>query len=218
MKSVFGWSSTIILLLAMAIVGYGLSGYFAARADAPDLAGRGDRLIKTHRGAGDLGQGRAEQILLVDDPGFWNHNGVDLSTDGAGLTTITQSVGKRVGFSDFKPGIRKIRLIGYAMGLESKLTKQEILALYLDTVWMGRGPDGPMAGYFDTSRTIYGRLPADLSQGEFLRLVAVPIAPRRLDLVQPNKELLDRVGRIERLVEKQCRPKGLRDVWLEGCA
>lgn len=207
-----------LVLVFVGVVGYGLSGYFAARRDAASLTLRADQLIRDRRGPIDLGRGRAEQLLLVEDPGFWEHNGVDLSTDGAGLTTLTQSLSKRVGFTNFKPGVRKLRLMGYATGLESKLSKEQIFALYLDTVWMGRGPRGSMSGFFDASREVYGREPASLNETEFLTLVAVPIAPRTFDLVQQNPELLERVKRIERLVARKCRPNGLRDVWLSACS
>lgn len=206
------------MMLAASLAGYAASGFFAARAAAPALARTADRLMQNGRGARELGPGRLAELLLVEDPGYWNHSGLDLSTAGAGLTTLTQSLSKRVGFTNFKPGIRKLRLMGYAAGLESKLTKEQILALYLDTVWMGGGPNGPMAGFFDASRLIYGRSPAALSKREFLTLVAVVIAPRSYDLTNPDQELLERVRRIERLTRNACEPNGLRDVWLEGCA
>jgi hypothetical protein len=212
---------TFVILVGLVVLGvlaYGLTGYFAARSSAAVLGPRAIRLIAQHQGPADLGLGRAEQLLLVEDPAFMNHNGVDLGTPGSGLTTLSQSLGKRVGFSSFRPGIQKIRLIGYAMGLESKLSKQQILALYLDTVWMGPGPDRPIAGFFEASRLIYGRTPAALSDHEFLSLVAVPIAPRKFSLVARGPRLEERVSRIERLVSKKCRPSGLRDVWLDGCA
>jgi monofunctional biosynthetic peptidoglycan transglycosylase len=207
-----------VLLLAAAALAYGADGYFDARRDARQLGPRADRLIAQGRGAADLGPGRIEQLLRVEDPGFAGHKGVDFSTPGAGMTTLTQSVGKRVGFANFRPGLRKIRLIGYAMGLERGLTKAQIAALYLDTVGMGRGPGGWMTGFYEASRRIYGRPPALLSEAEFLSLVAVPIAPRMFDLQHPNEALRKRVGRIQRLVHDQCRPSGMRDVWLEGCS
>jgi monofunctional biosynthetic peptidoglycan transglycosylase len=218
MKRFLRWSAILFCVLAAGLLGYAATGFFAARADAPRLAARADWLIQNHRGPADLGPGRADQILLVDDPGFRNHSGVDLASPGAGLTTLTQSLSKRVGFSNFRPGIAKLRLMGHAVGLESRLSKEQILALYLDTVWMGRGPNGRMTGYFGASQAIYGRPPAALSDREFLTLVAVPIAPRDLTLANPNPLLLERVRRIERLVQNRCRPNGLRDVWLEGCA
>lgn len=205
-------------LVAIGLLAYGLDGYFDARSDAAVLAPRAVRLMTAQRGPADLGRGRVEQLLLVEDPGFLRHRGVDLSTPGSGLTTLTQSVGKRLGFEAFRPGVRKVRLIGYAMGLESRLTKPQILALYLDTVWMGLGPHGPMVGFFNASQQVYGRPPAALSEHEFLSLVAVPIAPRRFSLVKRNPEFDERIARIEKLVRKQCEPDGLRDVWLKGCA
>jgi monofunctional biosynthetic peptidoglycan transglycosylase len=207
-----------VLVMFAAALAYGVDGYIDGRRDARLLARRADQLIARGRGAAGLGPGRIGQLLRVEDPGFERHSGVDLSTPGAGLTTLTQSVGKRVGFAHFRPGVRKIRLIGYAMGLERRLTKAQIAALYLDTVEMGRGPGGWMTGFYEASQRVYGRPPALLTEAEFLSLVAVPIAPRMFDLQHPNDALRTRVGRIQRLVRNQCRPAGLRDVWLKGCA
>ena len=213
--SVFAWLALVGL---MAVLAYGLHGYFSARADASALSLRADSLIAQRHGPKDLGPGRMEQLLLVEDPGFVSHNGTDWTTPGSGLTTLTQSLGKQVGFQRFRPGLQKIRLVGYAMGLESRLSKRQILALYLDTIWMGRGPRGPMVGFFNASETVFGRPPSALNQREFFSLVAVLISPRSLTLVAPNADLEERIARIERLVGKRCHPNGLRDVWLEGCA
>ncbi|MET1112749.1 MAG: transglycosylase domain-containing protein [Allosphingosinicella sp.] len=207
-----------ILIIAATALAYGADGYFDARRDARRLGPRADGLMAQGRGGEGLGPGRLEQLLLVEDPGFEAHSGVDFSTPGAGLTSLTQSLGKRVGFASFRPGVRKIRLIGYALGLERSLTKAQIVALYLDTVEMGRGPNGRMVGFYEASRHIYGRPPHLLTEAEFLALVAVPIAPRMFDLQKPNEALRTRRARIQRLIGGQCRPTGLRDVWLEGCA
>lgn len=208
----------VIGVIALATLAYAGSGYLAARADAAELGARADKLIADGRGASGLGPGRIDQLLMVEDPGFAGHSGVDFSTPGAGLTTFTQSVSKSVGFERFKPGIMKIRLIGYAIGLEKGLTKAQIIALWLDLVGMGRGPDGWMTGFYTTSERIYGKSPSQLTDREFLSLVAVPIAPRNFDLQRGNAALTERVSRIERLVKKQCRPTGFNDVMLEGCA
>jgi monofunctional glycosyltransferase len=210
--------AAIIATFIVATLVYGGSGYIDARADAAELSARANTLIANGRGAEGLGAGRIDQLLLVEDPGFGGHSGVDLSTAGAGLTTLSQSVAKRAGFDNFKPGVMKIRLMGYAIGLEQRLTKAQIIALWLDMVGMGRGPDGWMTGFYRASDEIYGRPPSELTNSEFLSLIAVPIAPRNFDLQQGNAALTERVSRIERLVEGQCRPAGLNDVWLDGCA
>jgi monofunctional biosynthetic peptidoglycan transglycosylase len=207
-----------LLILPILASCYAAYGYFDARQDAPQLAIRADQLIAQRRGAEGLGRGRIDKLLLVEDPGFWQHSGVDFSTKGQGATTLTQGLGKSVGFAKFKPGIRKLRLMGYAMGLESKLSKSQIIALALDEVEMGRGPTGWMKGFYSASNIIFARSPDQLTDPEFLSLVAVPIAPRNFDLMNGNVALKTRVGRIQRLVQGECEPSGVGDVWLEGCA
>ncbi|MGL4236764.1 transglycosylase domain-containing protein [Tabrizicola sp.] len=136
---------------------------------------------------------------------------------GAGATTISQSVSKRLAFEQFRPGIGKIRQTGYALGLEARLDKDQILALWLETVEMGRGPNGWMTGFFHASEELHQRPPNELSQEEFLRLVAVLVAPATFDLRREDAALAERLERIERLVAGNCAPKDHSDVWLEGC-
>jgi hypothetical protein len=51
----------------------------------------------------DLSKRQKEILIKVQDPGFYGHNGIDLSTPGAGLTTITQAIVKKLYFDGFKP-------------------------------------------------------------------------------------------------------------------
>lgn len=212
----------VVLLLVFGLVA-GLGGYYAdgrsdAIEDARPLARLADRLIDHGEGGAGLGPGREAILLAVEDPAFAAHGGIDLETPGAGLTTVTQSLAKRLAFEHFAPGISKIRQSAYATGLETQLAKPQILALWLETVEMGRGPRGWITGFYEASKTIYHRPPAWLTDDEFLRLVAVVIAPARYRLDGPDPALDARVARIRRLVAGQCRPHGNRDVWLEGCA
>ena len=206
----------VLALLAAAI--YGANGYLDALDASEELAARADQLIGKDRGASGLGTERIDQLLQVQDPGFWTHAGVDLTTPGAGITTMTQSLAKRVGFRSFRPGFRKIRQTGYALGLEQRLSKQQIIALFLDTAEMGRGPEGWMTGFFKASELVFGRSVAALEDREFLSLVAVMISPARFDLLSDDPGLADRLRRIERLVSSRCTPNSVGDVWLEGCA
>ena len=72
----------LVVTLLVATVSYALEGYFSARADATSLGRRADQLIAEHRGPRDLGPGRIDQLLLVEDPGFWTHSGADWTTRG----------------------------------------------------------------------------------------------------------------------------------------
>ena len=57
----------------------------------------------------DFPDGWLEDLLKIEDPNFYGHNGVDLSTPGAGITTITQGMVKYLYFENFKPGVAKLR-------------------------------------------------------------------------------------------------------------
>lgn len=198
-------------------IGYGAIGYWDAVRQADAFAARADNLMANGRGPDDLGIERRRQLILVQDPGFLDHAGVDLSTAGGGLTTISQSLAKRLGFEEFRPGIGKIRQTGYAIGLERRLTKDQILALWLDTVEMGRGPEGWMTGFFTAGEGIYDRAPSELTDQEYHRLLAVLIAPGRFRLLENDTDLDDRASRIARLASGDCTPQSQSDVWLDGC-
>ncbi len=207
----------LLVILFVVVLWSGGKGYYDALADSEPLAARAARLIEDDRGGASLGVDQLAMLLKVQDPGFEVHKGVDLTTPGAGLTTITQSLAKRLAFDEFQPGFAKIRQTGYALGLEARLDKDQILALWLDTVPMGNGPDGWMTGFHAASQAIYDRLPSELDREEFFRLVAVLIAPGAYDLTGADAKLDDRVSRIDTLVAGDCKPTGLNDVWLEAC-
>lgn len=217
MKRIFKFAGFFLSLLIIAAVLYGGKGYWDAPADASELRQRADALIAQGRGGSGLSDDHLAILLTVEDPDFANHYGVDFSTPGAGATTITQSASKRFAFAKFQPGIGKIRQTGYAVGLESRLSKEQILALWLDTLEMGDGPDGWMTGFYTASSKIYGRSPAGLTNTEFTRLVAVLISPASYQLLDIDDALDERVTRIGHLVAGSCAPEGLGDVWLDGC-
>lgn len=212
------WIGLFALILA---AGYGYLGFRDARADAPELAVAADALIADGRGGVHLGLDRRAMLLAVEDPSFSAHAGFDFTTPGAGITTLTQSLAKQEGFADFTPGLQKIRQTGYAIGLETRLSKPQILALWLDRAQMGRagGPDaGWIEGFFTASQLAFGDHPARITEDEFLHLVAVAIAPATFDLTDPGPALDQRVARIRALLAGDCTPDGNSDVWLTACS
>ncbi|WP_211096175.1 transglycosylase domain-containing protein [Flavimaricola marinus] len=206
-------------MAAALFVGYGYTGYRDARADAQSLEQEANALIAAGQGGVALGVDRRAILLAVEDPAFGSHYGVDFTTPGAGATTITQSLAKSDGFADFTPGLHKIRQSGYAIGLEAALTKPQILALFLNRVPMGAGPDGTwIDGLYAASEAHFGASPSDVPLDAFLKMVAVMIAPGALKLADVDApELIERAGRIAALVEEECEPASHSDVWLEGC-
>ena len=216
------WIFRIDLLIGAALLAalaYGGQGYIDARHAAPDLRARAAALTAEGQGLDGINPDYLRILILVEDPGFAVHKGVDLSNRGAGLTTMTQSLSKRLAFRSFKPGLKKIRQTGYAIGLESSLSKEEILTLWLDLVPMGRDAGGHWTtGFHAASLAFFGKPLEDLSQEEFIELVSVPIAPALLNPLQRGEDFEARVQRITRRAAGKCVPDSLRDVWLEGCA
>ena len=195
-------------LLALLVIAFGLGGkgYLDAVRASDHLSTRADTLIAKGLGGGDLGDARLEQLLRVQDPAFYSHAGVDFRTAGAGATTISQSLSKRLAFKRFRPGIGKIRQTGYALGLERHLNKDQILALWLETVEMGQGSDGWMTGFFTASEAVFEAAPPELSDKEYISLLAVLIAPGSYNLQDGGENLSERIHRIERLLAGSCTP------------
>jgi len=170
-------------------------------------------------GYGDLSARRREMLLRVEDPGFLQHRGVDFSSRGQGMTTITQSLVKRFYFDDFQPGFAKLEqsLIARFV-LDPAMPKEAQLTAFLNHTPFGGVGGRPVKGFADAARTFYGRELAALSDREFLSLIAMLMAPARLDPRRHAAANAERVRRIERLLAGQCAPLGLRDVEYEGCA
>ena len=218
MKPAGVFLSALAIAAIIASGAYAYGGWRDAVSDAPALKAAADNRAARDLGADSLTSDRLAVLILVEDPDFYNHDGIDISTKGAGATTITQALAKRLAFDDFKPGYAKIRQTAYAISLENHLAKKEILALALDGAQMGLGPDGWVTGFHNASEIFFGAQPAAIDEDEFIALVAVLIAPGAFSLAAPDKKLATRIERIKRLREGGCKPKSHDDVWLEGCA
>lgn len=206
------------LALIIAIFGYGGKGWYDAVQMADGFKLQAEQLTQSGKGVESLTSQQLNTLIKVQDPGFYEHDGIDFSSKGAGITTLTQSLAKRLGFKNYTPGIGKIRQSGFALGLDSVLTKHEQVALFLATAEMGRGPNGWITGFHNAADLIYQKRVAALDESEFNAMVAVLIAPSKLKLSAPDAALEERVARITKLVHEKCEPNNFNDVWLEGCA
>ena len=166
--------------------------------------------------AQELPQDWIDALLAVEDPSFRAHSGLDLSTPGQGLTTITQALAKRLYFDGFEPGFAKIEqsLIAHFV-LDRAADKDEQLELFLGLAYFGTQEGREVIGFRDAAQTYFSRPLSELDRPEFLALVAMLIQPNGL---RPDGQAnAERVARIERLLAGACAPTGLRDVWLTAC-
>lgn len=211
----------IVLMLAaillLALAAYSYSGWYDASRDSPALKAEAVRLALAGQGAASLTPRQRYILLAVEDPAFDTHNGIDWSTPGAGRTTMTQALSKKLAFEKFQPGIRKLRQSTYALGLEHQLSKDEILTLCLRRASFGDKDGQWIDGFANASQRFFGKPLTALDEDQFIALVATLISPGKFNPAHRNGAFETRVTRIRKLVAGQCQPTGHGDVQLEGC-
>ncbi|WP_420382514.1 penicillin-binding protein 1A [Novosphingobium sp.] len=128
-------------------------------------------------------------FLSAEDKSFFQHHGVDVTGLGAavidyatkfgtgnrarGGSTITQQVAKNLLIGNEYKVSRKLKEMVLAMRIESVLTKQQILELYLNEIALGRNSFGVQAA----SRAYFDKDVGDLKLNEAAFLAILPKAP-----------------------------------------
>ena len=101
----------------------------------------------------------------------------NLTRDGRpqGGSTLTQQLAKRLLVQrDPRPSLsRKLSEVVLAVELEHRLTKDEILQLYLDEVYLGDG----VSGLAEAAQHYFGTVPGSLTLAEGALLAGIPAAP-----------------------------------------
>ena len=135
-------------------------------------------------------------IIVVEDRQFYRHPGVnirgilralytDLKTGSfaQGASTITQQLVRTLFLTADKNVLRKIREALLAFQVERRYTKDEILTLYLNQIYLGSGAYGVGAA----ARIFFGKPLDELTLAECALIAAMPRAPSRYSpLVNPQ--------------------------------
>lgn len=129
-----------------------------------------------------------QAMVAVEDRRFWWHPGIDPRGFGRAMwtnlkcgcwrqggSTLTQQVAKNVFLTSERTFARKGREMILALALETRLSKEQILELYLNRVYFGGGAYGVDAA----SRRFFGHPATVLSQGEAAILAGLVKAPTR---------------------------------------
>jgi penicillin-binding protein 1A len=127
-------------------------------------------------------------VLATEDRRFFEHYGIDIvgtiraltvnarsSTVVQGGSSITQQLAKNLFLNNERSIERKVKEAYLAMWLESRLTKTEILKLYLDRVYMGAGTFGAAAA----AEYYFGKSIRDVSLSEAAMLAGLFKAPTK---------------------------------------
>ena len=127
-----------------------------------------------------------DAVVSVEDHRFYKHSGIDIIAIGRavinnikamdfveGGSTITQQLAKNVYFTQKKELKRKVAEVFMAWKIEGNYSKDEILELYINTMYFGNGyynVKDACEGYFDKS-------PLEMTDGECIMLAGIPNAP-----------------------------------------
>ncbi len=139
-------------------------------------------------------------VLSVEDHRYYSHFGIDPIAIGRavvndikagsfveGGSTITQQLAKNLYFSQEKELTRKAAEVFMAFDLERNYTKDEILELYVNSIYFGDGyytVGEASEGYFDKE-------PADMTEYESTLLAGIPNAPSKYAPTK-NQELAEK--------------------------
>ncbi|HEY8515231.1 MAG TPA: PBP1A family penicillin-binding protein [Candidatus Binatia bacterium] len=156
---------------------------------------------------------KAVQLAFVaaEDQNFYDHAGVDLQgivraavsnyqagTTRQGGSTITQQVVKSLLLTPERSYERKLKEIVLALRLEQQLTKEEILYLYLNQIYLGNGAYGVQAAALE----YFGKDVSQLTLAEAALLAGLPQAPSRYSPVKHFERAKARQRYVlERMVE-----------------
>ncbi|MEF2146067.1 MAG: PBP1A family penicillin-binding protein [Desulfovibrionaceae bacterium] len=127
-------------------------------------------------------------FLAAEDSAFYDHEGVDLvaifrafmvnmrsGRAKQGGSTITQQIVKQLLLTNVKSYERKLKEAILAYRLENYLTKEEILTIYLNEIFLGSNSYGVEAA----ARTYFGKHALDLTLAESAMIAGLPQAPSR---------------------------------------
>lgn len=131
-----------------------------------------------------------EAIIATEDSRFYSHFGIDpigitraavvvIMSGSAkqGASTITQQLARNFFLSNEKKLIRKIKEMFIAFHIEQLLTKDEILELYLNKIYLGHRSYGVGAA----AQVYFGKEAKDLSLSEVALIAGLPKAPSTMN-------------------------------------
>jgi len=149
-----------------------------------------------------------DAVLAIEDARFFSHGGVDYigmvraglanlgRAKSQGASTITMQVARNVYLSTEKSYTRKIYEILLTFKLEQMLTKNEILEIYMNQIFLGNRA----YGFAVASETYFGKPLKDISIAEAAMLAGLPKAPSSFNpIANPTRARTRQLYIIERM-------------------
>ncbi|SDD74368.1 penicillin-binding protein 1A [Paracoccus isoporae] len=155
-----------------------------------------------------------EAFVSAEDKNFYQHHGYDMrgimaagrdavmsrGQNVRGASTITQQVMKNFLLSSDRSVERKVKELILATRLEQSLSKDQILELYLNEIFLGQNSYGVAAA----AQTYFNKTLSELEPHEAATLAAMPQAPGRYHPVRAKERVTERRNYV------------LREMWQNG--
>lgn len=151
-------------------------------------------------------------ILAAEDNGFYEHSGIEFAgiaraaisniltgRRGQGGSTITMQVARNFFLSTERTYTRKLYEIAMAYKIERHLTKDQILEVYLNQIYLGQRA----YGFASAAQTYFGKNLNDLTIGEAATIAGLPVAPSAYNpIINPRRATMRKnyvLGRMHQL-------------------
>jgi penicillin-binding protein 1A len=161
-----------------------------------------------------------EAVLAIEDANFYRHSGVDYrgvlraglaqfaEAKSQGASTITMQLARNFYLSTEKTFTRKIYEILLAFKIESQLTKDQILEVYMNQIFLGRRA----YGFAAASEVYFGKPLKEITLAEAAMLAGLPKAPSAYNPLTNRERATVRQRHIlERMVENDFITRAQRD-------
>ncbi|MGY4212353.1 penicillin-binding protein 1A [Burkholderia sp. PvR073] len=159
----------------------------------------------------DVPDSLKKAILAIEDARFYDHGGVDLTgiaragfvalTNGhasQGASTITMQVARNFFLSSEKTYTRKIYEMLLAYRIERALTKDQILEVYMNQIYLGQRA----YGFASAARVYFGKDLKDVTLAEAAMLAGLPKAPSAYNpVVNPKRAKVRQEYILQRMLE-----------------
>ena len=156
----------------------------------------------------DIPQVMKDAVLAVEDARFYSHGGVDYlgviragmanvsRAKSQGASTITMQVARNAYLSAEKSYTRKIYEILLTFKLEHLLTKDQILEIYMNQIFLGNRA----YGFAAASEAYFGKPLKDITIGQAAMLAGLPKAPSAYNpIVNPTRARSRQLYILERM-------------------
>lgn len=159
----------------------------------------------------DIPEDLRNAFIAIEDARFYQHNGVDFRGIARavvsalksrkvkqGASTITMQVARNFYLSNKKTLDRKLREALLAIKIENELSKEEILELYLNKIFLGKRA----YGVGSAAEIYYGKQVKELSLAQSAMIAGLPKAPSRYNpVINPTRAKQRRDYILKRMLE-----------------